>query len=102
LSAGVLRVLRRFAGHDARLRLHLHQFSFGQRSAKSRPAQTFSLSAPAGDRRAVLEQHEGDVLIMGAVDAIGEIARGVRDTDGRLRIKSDYQILTGVNHGYAI
>ena len=34
-----------------------------------------------GDGRAVLEQHERDVLAMGAVDAIGKISGGVGDAN---------------------
>jgi hypothetical protein len=48
-----------------------------------------------GDGRSVLEQDECDILIMGAVDAIGKIPGGFGDADGRLSHKirlSDYQI----------
>jgi hypothetical protein len=44
-----------------------------------------------GNGRAILNQHKGDVLIMRAVDAIGKIARGVRDTDLSHKIRlSDF------------
>ena len=48
----------------------------------------------AGDGRSVLQQHEGDVLVMNAVHTVGEIARGFRHADNLfshgIRL-SDYQ-----------
>ena len=34
-----------------------------------------------GDRGAILEQQEGDVLVTGAIDTVGEIARRFRNSD---------------------
>ena len=38
----------------------------------------------AGKRSAILEEYKGDVLIVSAVDAIGEIAGCLRDADKAL------------------
>lgn len=61
------------------------QLVFSQRSRQvSAPAHFFTVRNQPGHRRSVLKQYESDLLVMGAIDAIGEIARGIGDADGRL------------------
>jgi len=47
----------------------------------------------ASHRFAVLQKDKGDVLIVGAVDAIGKIARRLGDGDAGFLHVSDYQII---------
>src|SRR5271157_3307863 len=68
--------------------LSFRQFSFGQCLGQITPSTNFLIVRhQPGDWGAVFEQHEGDVLVMGAVDAIGKIAGGIGDTDYRLSHK---------------
>ena len=61
------------------------QFGSAQRlSQVPARADLFPIRHQPGNGRAVLEKDESDVLIMGSVDAIGKIARGIRDADGYL------------------
>lgn len=50
--------------------------SNGRRQISSR-ADFLDLWHQAGNRGAVLEQDEGDILIMSAIDAVGKIARSL-------------------------
>jgi len=74
------------------------QFGLGQRLGQvAAQADLLQLRPQAGEGQAVLEQDKRDVLIMGAVDAIGKIARRLRDTDGRLSHKIRLSDCKGVS-----
>ena len=84
LSAGVLRVLRAFLQVPAPDPGFIgRQVGAGQRLRQvAAQADLLTRRRQAGKGQAVLEQDKGDVLIMGPVDAVGKIARRLRDTDG--------------------
>lgn len=86
LSAGGLAVLRRFGDHGAQALASSGDNSVSASApARSRPEPIFSLSgAKRAKRSSVFEKHNGDVLIVGAVDTIGEIASRFCDADGGL------------------
>jgi len=63
--------------------LLIRQFSFGQDlSEVTARAHFFVVRNQASKRSSILEEHKGRVLVMGAVNAIGEIACRVCDGDG--------------------
>src|SRR5438445_10626421 len=63
--------------------LPIRQFSFGQDlSEVTARAHFFVVRNQASKRSSILEEHKGRVLVMGAVNAIGEIACRVCDGDG--------------------
>ncbi len=63
--------------------LLIRQFSFGQDlSEVTARAHFFVVRNQASKRSSILEEHKGHVLVMGAVNAIGEIACRVCDGDG--------------------
>lgn len=95
LSAGDLRVLRAVCKSPCHaLASSSDNLAWDKTPAKSRPRAEFLIVRhQAGNRRAIFEQHKGDVLIMSPVDAISEVARRLGNADGRLYHKSDYQIL---------
>ena len=73
---------RRFQITVPRRRFGFRQFNPSQLLGQIRPrANLLIVRHQPGYRGAILEQHESDVLIMGAVDAIGKIARSFRDAD---------------------
>jgi len=82
------------------------QVGFGQRPGQVPPgAHLLTVRRQPGRGGAILEQDIGGVLIMGAVDAIGKMARGVGDADGRLSHKirlSDFHPLSTRRHAYGL
>ena len=63
--------------------LLIRQFSFGQDlSEVTAKAHFFVVRNQASKRSSILEEHKGHVLVMGTVNAIGEIARRVCNGDG--------------------
>src|SRR5438046_5195073 len=63
--------------------LPIRQFSFCQDlSEVTARAHFFVVRNQASKRSSILEEHKGRVLVMGAVNAIGEIACRVCDGDG--------------------
>jgi len=72
----------------------LRQASFNQ-SLGQIAAHTyfFVVWYEARDRLTVLQKHKGNVLIVRAVYAVGEIARSFCDSYARFLHKSDYQII---------
>ena len=63
----------------------LRQFGFGQDLSEVAPrTDSCIVRHQAGKRSAILEEYKGDVLIVTAVDAIGEIACCLRDANEAL------------------
>ncbi len=72
----------------------LRQVSFSQ-SLSQIAADTnfFVVWYEARDRLTVFQKHKGNILIMGAVNAVGKIARSFRDGYASFLHESDYQII---------
>src|SRR5260370_18478887 len=81
-----------------RLGLPGRQGGPGQRFSQTVPgADLLAVGHQPGERHAVLEQHKRHILVVSAVDAIGEVPRRFGDGDGRLFHKirlSDFMALS--------
>lgn len=80
-------------------RLFLRKLRARDRGSQVAPgAYLLVIRDEAGDRRSALKQNECDVLIVGAIDAVGKISGGVGHGDGLFHTIRLYDFMILVNY----